>query len=362
MITIGNFNKTLDNEYVLEAAEGEFTPSMAQVQEIVAESSQDMYELQASLLVADVSLEAAVTEGAEDVEALLESVVKDSLEKAKKAFAKFFQKVKAWLASVKKNVELVFSSGEKFADKYEKELKDKAVGDFEYEGHEYTLKAGADKVTGAKQEIEKFLADTLNFDKSLDTVAKQKANLQNEANHGSEVSKSEHFDAMVKAAGGDDRSDLLEKVRKAFVGGKDSKETIKGIDVTKLLGIIRFRKEAVKTINDADKKNSMQYKSVMRAIDGARKEIKKLEESEGRGKALALANSQLALAHKALGLDSSLSGVYVKMVRKAASESESALKSFLRYKTKDAASKDEKSAKGVEESATGLLDKAQSFI
>lgn len=362
MITIGNFNKTLDTDHVLEAAEGEFAPSMAQVQEIVAESSQDMYELQASLLVVDVSLEAAVTEGA-DVEALLESVVKDSLEKAKKAFAKFFQKVKAWLASVKKNVELVFSSGEKFADKYEKDLKDKSVGDFEYEGHEFTLKAGFDKMDSAKQEIEKFLADTLNFDKSLDTVAKQKSNLQNEANHGSDVSKSEHFDAMVKAAGGDDRSDLLEKVRKAFVGGKDSKETIKGIDVTKLLGIIRFRKDAIKAINDADKKNSMQYKSVMRAIDGARKEIKKLEESEGRGKALALANSQLALAHKALGLDSSLSGIYVKMVRKAASESESVLKSFLRYKTKDAASKDEKPKKeGVGESATSLLEKASAFI
>lgn len=356
MSIFGNLNKT--EEPTLEAYAGYVEPSLEGSLEITRESAEQMYALNASMYVTDVMLETAILEG-EEVEEVFESVVKDSLEKAKKIFTNFFQKLRAWFMAVKQKLTIMFTSAEKFVDKYEKELHEKAkqVKDFEYEGYNYNVDAGQDAAEALHKKIEAHLVDVLKFDLSKVTQASQKAHLQQGMD---EATKKEDHEALLKALGAESNNDIVKDLSLKFKGS-DDKVTVK-VDVTGFIKLIKGKKDLIGGINKAEKATNVQYKEVMRAIEGARKDIKKAEKSDEQGRALALANRQLNTAHKALALWSTISGVEVKMIRSAASQAESVLKKLLTYKSKDDVKEDEKKPVGENTTTESLLESAARFI
>ena len=75
------------NEIAMEGFE--FEGTLEEMQNILMESAQDMYEIQTGMLIADVVIEESVLEsavGMEEIESVMEGVVKDSLTKLKELF------------------------------------------------------------------------------------------------------------------------------------------------------------------------------------------------------------------------------------------------------------------------------------
>ena len=68
--------------------------------EISYELSESLHKIEAATYIADIMIESAVTEGAENVEALVESTMKERFQKMKKAFMDFLKKIKDWFKKI----------------------------------------------------------------------------------------------------------------------------------------------------------------------------------------------------------------------------------------------------------------------
>jgi hypothetical protein len=324
----------------VEEYQGHVDGSLAGLQTILAESSQESFQIRAGLYISDVIMEESVLEGSAQPEVLLESLVKGTFTRIKDMFEKLWAKVKAWFAKVKRSLNLLFSSGQEFIKKFKTEIQGKAVKGFSYEGYVYTLAAGSAKADAKKKVLKETIESSVGFDLSRVRTDDQASDIKGATGkHKDSFNLSEEKQELVKKLGHDEMSAVLKEVAKSFRNDKEAKETIdefKGNSKEVLIELVDGAKAGIKEIENTQKDLDDQFNRVLSSVKAAQSKIEG-EKAEGdaataRSRAITFATHKYNMAQYAITLISSLAGVQVDAVKEAAKHSESVLKSFLRFK------------------------------
>lgn len=119
-----------------------YTPDMnGEVEDgdnIVAEFCRDMYMLEASMYVADVQLETAVSEGA-NIEATMENFLTDAVATAKKKVLELWEKLQKWFKEMISKFRAFTAASASFVKKHSNEIMNnyKKNTDWKYSGYKY---------------------------------------------------------------------------------------------------------------------------------------------------------------------------------------------------------------------------------
>lgn len=356
-------------EYDIPTYEGYIEESDTGMEQIVTESLEEMYDIQSAIRIADVQMSAAVMEGA-SFEPLMESVVKDTVAKIRKALLSFWGKVREFFSRVTTYFGTLFVSGKKLTTKYKKQLDENKSG-FKFKGYVYDVTAGHELV----KELTDKISDHVKLVGGLDLKSKPSISsaeyADKETGHKADHDSKEDFDALLKKLGGD-KKELTEKVIKAFRSGASDKDEVvdfKGTSKAELIDLVETGKDEVATLKLANKKADQNFKWMLDLVKRAEKHAS-ARKTDGEEAAKANAAVVAALSHQyklgkeALALQNSIVGVQVKMVKEAVSSATSVLRSYIVFREKGAEKTEDKPAAApaepTEESA--LLQEALRLI
>lgn len=340
MSIFGN-RQTAVTTATVESYQGYVGEGLAGLQSIVAESSQEAFQVRAGMYISDVLMEEAVTEGSAQPEVLMEGFAKGAFGKIRDIISKLWAKVKAWFEKAKKHVQMIFTSGESFIKKFKNEIEGKASGGFEYEGYKYTFSTGNSLLDGKLSTLQKAVGEAVGFDITHVSADSQQASIQGSGDkYKDSFNFTEEKEALVKRLGADELSTVLKEVHKAYRGGKDSKDTFKdfnGNSKAELMAFVSDKAGELKSIEQSQKEIDEQFSRVLTAIDKAKSKIEG-SEAKGedatatKGKQVTFAQHKFQMCQFALSTATTLAAVEVDVIKEAAKASESVLKSFLRYK------------------------------
>ena len=131
-----------NTQYVAEEVEvyDNIEPTMESASEILYEFSSDIYKLIGAVYVSDIMIEGSVTEGATDVEALVEATMNEFVKKVIAKLKELKNKIVTWFKKVIANIKKFFNKSKDFLKKYKKRIVDnfKRNGlSSSYEGYRY---------------------------------------------------------------------------------------------------------------------------------------------------------------------------------------------------------------------------------
>jgi hypothetical protein len=368
MSIFGTRRTTAQPEITVEAYQGYVGEGLTGIQEIVAESTQEAFQLHAGMYVSDIIMEESVLEGAADPEVLMEGFVKDSFAKIQKIISDLWAKVKAWFGKVKENLKIMFASGKRLVENYKDQFLKKPTNGFSYKGHHYTMKAGQDSIKAKRAILEKAIDDSVGFDLSKFTVDSQKADLASRSSK-EKFNEKEEKEAILKALGSEKMGDVLKEIHKAFRNGSAEKSDIKDFSANSREEIFSFVEDAGKNLTEVEAQEKAindSFKRVLDAIKRAQSSFKegdKGSKAEDKGKAATMAQQRYKVTHSALGMLTQIVGVEVDAIKEAARASQGVIKSFLQKKEEK--KKDEPKKDGAEptkESSESILESAMRFI
>lgn len=350
---MSNFFGTVNTQStVIDAPvyEGYVAPTADAVMSIATEGVLEGLQLQAALHVADATIAyTAVHESAGAAEAVLESVVGNTIGKLKEGLKKLWAKIKAWFASVGKTFSLMFAKGKDFVKKYKKEILEKPSAGFEYSGHVWTVEAGNNKAGALIKSIDSTLQTVLKAASSIDAKDYKTADTTNAKDEFDLPSIKEDLVKKLGntlGAGVDDMSEIKEKLQEVYRNGKDEKEEIKDFGKVSrgtLIDLIDKSDKSQKEVKDIEKEVDKQFNESLKALQKLETEIGKAKDSDftgadnaaqakSRGKITALASMVSNVTRYAQSLNTAIAGAAVENIKAAASEAESVLKQFIRYR------------------------------
>lgn len=313
------------------AYEGFVEPTSNGLMDLLQESTQDFYQLQAALYVADVVHEQATLESAQDAEAIFESVVKDSLAKLKKIFSDMWAKVKSWFASVIQRAKLLFQSGEKFINANKKQLDEKNVLGFKYKGYKWDVASGQAKaehfVDLAKKSIEQQA-------KVIDFAAKQvrAPKVDGSAPEGLDEVKEKVFNAM----GVEDISEMKKEIYLAARSGEEEAKEIEDFSANskaELMELVKNSSKAISAIEKAKKATDAEYQRIIKALDAASKAIGEGGgDDKGRAQAVNIVNRAAKMVQFLLTIISAADAALIDNINTSAKAATATLKKYLTYK------------------------------
>lgn len=328
---------------------GYIDDSSAGLQEILHESTADMYRLEASYFISDIIMtEQVLTEGAQP-EILMENFVKTAWEKLKAIFVKMWATVRGWYEKAKESLKLIFMSGAKFVKEFKNKITEKSTDKFTHEGFKYTIAKGEATVNTKRKVITDFLG-TVGF--NLSEAQKDSSSANKPGDHDGEYGQEEIIRGgghtatsykedevktkLRKDLGNEDFSEVLKTIRKDFRDGKDEKHEIKSFadnGKDEMMTFITENAENVKSVSDAQKDMDSDFKRVLSAIETAKNAIHSAPGTDANRAALTtFATHKFKVAQYALTLQQGISGTHIQSLREAAKDFEGALKSFLRFK------------------------------
>lgn len=131
-------NTLLENDYSHDYVNVD--PTMEGSAQIMYEFASDMYKLISATYISDIMIESAISEGATDIEGVMEKTVSDFAKAAKERFIKLKDQIKAWFKRIRDKFKAFFLSAEKFVQTYEKQILEnlKRVGSYKYYGYKFT--------------------------------------------------------------------------------------------------------------------------------------------------------------------------------------------------------------------------------
>lgn len=334
-----------ENDLQAPVFEGYIDDSLAGMQEIVTESAQEMYQLQAGMYISDIIMEEAVMEGAATPEILIEGFVKDALAKLEEIFKNLWAKVEAFFKYVIKTLEIAFLSNKKFADKFSDEIKAKNGSDFTYTGHVYTVGAGF-------AETSKLISTIAT---SIDeTIART---------GGTEVTLEEAKTNLNGELGGATQETVLEKARAAFRDGQKDKAVIKGLsnsDKDAFIKLLANGKDDINKLKESQKSAGEAYKKILTNLKKERANAAKSKD-DAKAALVSIAKEKYQFVHYAISISNTVYSIQTTSAQAAVKQARKVLGSFLKWKShKDAL--DEKSKSVVEEGSTSILESAMRFV
>lgn len=334
------------------AYEGYIEPSLDGMQDAVAENAREMYTIAAGLYLVDASLERkSVLEGA-NVESLLEGAVSNALERMQGAIIRLWQKVKAWFNSAIEYFQIMFSSGEKFVKKFEKQITDKNVSGFTYDGYKWDMKGGDQAAEIAIGAAEVALSELVGNIKQLKDNKLYALNAGSHAVNGQGVDKGiaahdnsdDYKKSDVKAeffkkTGYDDMSELKEKITAKYHGGDKQEITdFSVISKSTMLTDIKGLSQVIGDIKQAKAENDKVFSDAIKNIKSAIAQVNSVIKGSGedadarRRTATTRAQRIVTMINNFLSIRSSITTLRINMHKAYASECLSALKAYLHYK------------------------------
>lgn len=341
MSTFLNFSPVTESaqlEFDVPVYEGYVDPSGSGLMDILAEAAQDSYQLQAGLLIADIALEhTLVTEGLDQASILLEGVAGDITEKAKKNITALWSKFRAWFDSALQSLKAMFTTGEKFIEKFGKVIEEKDVKGFKYKGRKITVDAGgakADKTKGAiNAELNLIVKKVEDIQRHINTAT-------NAASNESDIGDVKAIkDRILKASGAESIGDIKKEITLAYFNNeKEDKEISDFSENSKseLISIVKSASKAIAEVKKAKDETDKEFATVLKALNQAAKEIKGGENNEERGRAVVYLNKQIAAIKYTLTLQGTVSAARVDGLKATAKDAEKALKKYLSFNPKKA--------------------------
>lgn len=305
----------------------------------------DIYTVDKAYHTADIIGEVQVLKEGADGEALLEGMIQSGIEKLKDMFKKFWAKIQAWFAAVKKYFKSLYLKGKDFVKEFKKEITDKKATGFKYHAFKYTFSKGdtlADNTFNLiNTEIDRCAAnikkdadgnrDTSKIEAQLTgfTNARVKAGQSEDALHlkvGSEFQ--EEFIKELKVSGATTSSELSEELAKAYRNGEEDAEDFEEFESNsknEMLDLVENSEKIVKDFEKDEAKFEKDVKAIIKALDA----IKKDNTNEEVYKVAQRRSSQ---ASALLSLGKIPCDVKVAAYKEAASSYRSILGAFVRFK------------------------------
>lgn len=315
-----NEESLLENSY-------EFEGTHEEMQNILMESAQDMYEIQTGLLIADVVIEESVLEsavGMEEIESVMESVIKDSLTKLKEFFIDLRNKIVAWFKKAVDNIKIFFSTGEKFIKEYGDRIRAAAANakDFEYEGIKYTPEAGFAKTKEASAKLKELVSEI-----AKGTERELTSNLASLKEKPENKDYKEEINAKfgVKSLG-----EISTNIQEAFGKEKGAdKETIKNPDFGKMLSVLQNKKTYIKDVETIRDDAAKSIQEMLDLIDTAQR-LAKSQKDANKGAIASFVSQASKKARTLISLNNSIGSVSIKMIKEVAKSYEGVLKKLIR--------------------------------
>jgi len=229
-------------------------PTIESAYEIACEGYHDMYKLLGGLYASDIMIEEAVKEGAE-AEPLIESNVKEFINKAVAKFTEIRNRIVAWFKKIVDNLKIKFASSKDFVTKYESRILEKVdvAKDYKPARHDF------------------------NDTKIRDTIGKAMAEITAYAKADSEKKsgKSDNFVAqMVKKA--DPKAttigELKGNITKTITGAEVSTQVSKS-EVTNMIKYCKNIATSLAAIEDLKNKNVSTINNIIKDLNGSGKEV-----------------------------------------------------------------------------------------
>ena len=328
--------------------------------EILHESSYEFAQLRASMYISDCIIENRVLEGA-DASVLYENFLTDLFDKIKELFITFLNRVKDFFKKLIDNLKLFFTHGKKFAEKYGKQIMDKKVTGFEYEGYKYTYGAGESYVA-------EIYTECLSFGKIL-TDSMKDLSVANMKRALKEVSKMDEIPTVEQVKEYflsdfrvDNVRELVDQIYKKFRSGATAKEIIKDFKANSKEQMLRTIKESNNIIKSIEKDRNhitTLCTNMIKTVDAAKRKLKN-ETDEEYGKIATIASVISGSVKFAGSIALTATRVKISIVKEMTTVFESILKKYLRYKgeekaTNESAIYDETDSDSILESALKYL-------
>lgn len=263
--------------------------------EIACEGSADMYRLLAGLYAADVMIEQSVSEGATDVEAVVEGTLKEFASKVKAKFIEWRDKIVAWFKKILDNLKIRFSSSKDFVEKYESRILEKAknVKEFKPKHHDFNT-----DISGEVKAVGKAMVE----------YAKSVADKKISAGDG-------FVPAMIKATGYKAQSvgELKEQLKEKMVGKEIEGTAINANTVTKMVKYCKSINVATAELTAIRDANVAALNKIISEIDQSGKSVEIIKAKTANYNIAVSAMTQLNAV--AVGLVNMINKEYVGILR-----------------------------------------------
>lgn len=335
---MGIFNTYYSDNINCESYNGAMDASIESSDAILYEAAEEFYKINAGLYVADIMIESAVLEGANE-SVLIEGAVGNVIEKIKNAFKKLWAKIKAWFGQVKRFFKILFMNGKKFVNEFKIEINHKEGKGFTYNGWVWDIDKATDK---AKEKIG--LIDKL-YNGVVSDIKKATDELKDSrSKYITSIKDNYDYDSITefldKEMGNVELGDFLKDLEETAHGGT-SKEEVENFDqgMSKdgMMNYIVGNGKAIKEIEDADKEVDKNFKNIINALNSAEKSYLSATKSNTDNNASVIGSvvSKLsAVGRAALTRNQSINSRLIELMKQCAKDYESILKAFLRYKPK----------------------------
>lgn len=334
--------------------EGMFEGTLEEMQNILLESAKDMYEIQTGLLIADVVIEESVLEsavGMDEIEGVMEGVVKDSLTKLKELFIKMRNKIVAWFKKAVDNIKITFATGEKFLAQYADRVRAAAANakDFEYEGIEYTPEAGFAKTKEASAKLKELVAG----------IAKgtQKELTSNLASLKEKPEAKDYKEEITSKFGVKSMGEISTSIKEAFGKGSE-KKTIKNPDFGKMLSVLQNKSKYIKDVETIRDDATKSIQEMLDLIDTAER-LAKSQKDANKGAIASFVSQASKKARTLISLNNSIGAVSIAMIKEVAKNYEGVLKKLIKTTSSKTKGYDSKELAGGSNRITGEVGAKQ---
>lgn len=308
----------------------------------------DIFTIDKAYHVADIMGEVQVIKEGADGQAILEGMISNGIEKLKNVFRKFWAKLQAWFASVKKYFKSLFLKGKDFVKEFSKEITDKKATGFKYHAFKYTLSKGDSAGDKIMNEVNRRLdicaagIKKSNDARDAEDIKKAVADIVGSSNVNVDgmKSSSDYQEATIKAiglGGATTTSELTDELKKAYRDGEEAAQDFEEFESNSKSEMMDLVESADKTIKQIEKDE----KAFEKDVNGIIKALDSVKKSDNEN-AYKVAQKLSSYASALLTLGKIPSTEKVNAYREAANAFRSILGSFVRFKpAKEGAEVDE---------------------
>lgn len=346
------------NSQVLESVTlpevGNILPTMEASDQIIYESAEEMYKINAALYVADIMIEQSLCEGAGNAEVLVEGVVGDFFRRIINMFKKMWAKIKEWFANVLKAIKILFMSGTEFVKKYKSELDKKNVTGYIYNAYKYDvdkMNSAIDKVVNTNS---KYVATKL-----PDLKDATKESVENSLGDIAKMDNTEWIEDLCGKYGigsANNVSELKQEVVSICRDGMDTKLELKDFEGNSKSEMIKFIEGFKKCIDDIAKDNKdtdKNFNNAIKAIESGERSYK------GGNSDVSSAISKVASNMRScLSISQAMYAVKKQMYEEVYRSFTSILKGYLTFKPK----KEGFDETGATSGSSSILESAMKLV
>jgi hypothetical protein len=323
MAIFGNTNKVVTENFTPDPL---VTCTDSCFESAIYAFNKSLSDIHSGLHIADARMEAMVTEGASNVEALMENVVKDTFGKVVATFKRMLDWLKSFWYQVKTFFQKIWKSGKAFTDRFGKMIEAKPNTGFKHKMYPYDLDAGFELVNriGVKGE----------------SYVKKQVSAVNSGT-AKEMNISDEVEKVAEEVTGFKSNEVTKEIIKVFRGKVEEpveiSEFSKGESKTGMIDVINGKADMMKNMDKAFGELEDSLHLTIKTIESKASSYDKLE-GDAKKNSLSVIHSAVACIKRAITVASTVVNTSKNMYKEAAGAYEKCLKAFLSFKPEKAGS------------------------